>query len=147
MSTAAKPVKIEFQISQVANLWRKVHNRNSKQLGMSVSERRVLVAVNLHPGQAQSTIALYLDMEPQNLLRIIDKLEQGGYLERRASNNDRRIKTLHLLEKGEDVINKIYEINDEFRTHLLDGIPAEKITITKDTLDLLEKNLLSSGCL
>ena len=138
---------IEFQIAQVSNLWRKVQNRNNKKLGLTVSERRVLIAIDLNPAQAQSAIALFLDMEPQNLLRLIDSLEKGEYLERRASNQDRRVKTLHLLPAGKKMVSDIYSIADRFRGDFLDGIPPEKLTATTSALKTIEENLLTSGLL
>lgn len=138
---------IEFQIAQVSNLWRKVQNRNNKKLGLTVSERRVLIAIDQNPAQAQSAIALYLDMEPQNLLRLIDSLEKGEYLERQASSKDRRVKTLHLLPAGKKMVDDIYNIADRFRGDFLEGIPQETLSATTTALKSIEENLLTSGLL
>lgn len=146
-NNAAGPMKIEFQIAQVANLWRKIYSRNNRKLGLSVSERRVLVAIDLHPAQPQSAIALFLDMEPQNLLRLIDRLEKDDYIERRPDKKDRRVKTLHLLTKGKKMTKEIYRVHEKFRNEFIEGLTKEQLNTTEKTLKQIEQNLLSSSFL
>lgn len=143
MSNSGNPNLI-FQIDEVNNLLRKIHNRNNKKLGLTVSERRVLVAIDLNPAQAQSAIALFLDMEPQNLLRLIDSLEKGEYLERRPSQTDRRVKTLHLLPAGKEMVDNIYNIADKFRDDYLQGVCQESLAATASTLKVIKENLLAT---
>jgi DNA-binding MarR family transcriptional regulator len=145
MSESESENKIEFTISIVTNLWRRLYNRNARQFELSVSERRVLVAVDLMPNVSQSTIALYLDMEPQNLLRVIDRLEAGDYLERRSTPDDRRVKTLHLLAAGKKIIKDIYKFGNKFREVAFRDIPTDKLKQMELTLKNIEENLLTAN--
>ncbi len=48
-------------------------------------------------------IAVQLGCDASNVTAIVDKLESRGYVERRASDHDRRVKALVLTPQGEQI--------------------------------------------
>ena len=51
-------------------------------------------------GLTQNEIADRLGLEGASVVRLVDRLEREGYVERRAAS-DRRVKTIHTTPKGE----------------------------------------------
>lgn len=61
------------------------------------------------------------------MTRMLDTLQKDGLVERLADPADRRTKQLRLTKAGEDVLAAMFEIGDEMRTRLLDGLSEEKV--------------------
>lgn len=62
----------------------------------------------LHLGPLnQKTIAEKLLISKSNVVSIIDKLEQCGFVERQRSAEDRRIIFVHLTDHGQDIVKEI----------------------------------------
>lgn len=72
-----------------------------------------------------------------NITHVVDNLERDGMVERKRSNEDRRVVEVHLTQKGEEKISEVFPEFVDHLTNLLDGFPAEK----EETLTRLSKEL------
>jgi DNA-binding MarR family transcriptional regulator len=70
------------------------------ELGMRARELRTLVLVDRHPGLSQRELARRLEVDPGNLVALLDALDRAGLLTRRRDEGDRRRRTLRLTAKG-----------------------------------------------
>ena len=61
------------------------------------------------------------------MTRMLDTLEKDGLVERLADPADRRTKQLRLTEAGEAALAAMFEIADEMRGRLLEGLAPEKV--------------------
>ena len=79
--------------------------------------------LGLHPGQAlalrflepgeprpMSALAGLLRCDASNVTNIADRLESAGLVERRAAEQDRRVKTLVLTARGEAVRSRVADV-------------------------------------
>lgn len=64
---------------------------------------RVLAFLKLQPGIATKDLAYLLGIRQQSLNELLNRLEQGGYVERRPSEEDRRVMIVHLTDKGKEL--------------------------------------------
>lgn len=71
---------------------------------LSVPQFRTLVFVQFHRGIALSELAEHLALRPPTVTRIVDGLQARGLLDRGASGEDRRRKTLTLTPQGKAFI-------------------------------------------
>ncbi len=90
-----------FLITDCGRLQRTVFDRRVRALGLTRSQWLVLRRLDRNPGAAQSELADLLEVEKATAGRLIDKLEENGWVERRADPADRRIKRIHMTQKGE----------------------------------------------
>ena len=67
---------IEYQICHVGNLWRHLLGIKIKSLNIGVIEKRALFSIQSYPGLTQVQVANFLELEPQNLIRVLDSLEK-----------------------------------------------------------------------
>jgi len=103
----ARPVDerrtIGFLIADVARLMRSAFDRRVRRLGLTRSQWQVLSLLHRRPGLSQSELAEMLEVERATAGRMIDRLEQKGWLVRRRDPADRRAWRLHLTGEAEAV--------------------------------------------
>ncbi len=134
---------IEYLVCHVGLLWRRLLNSKIKSLGFSGTEKRVLFCIAHNPGLNQVQIATLLDLEPQNLMRSLDKLEKLQLIEKHASPNDRRIKCLSIKPEAKKIIAQIKAISDGIKPQILTGVDAKNIQLVTKQLAQMRENIIS----
>ena len=86
-----------------------------------------VLPIHFNPGMSQEQLARHVCLDKCNVTRHLNKLEEGGYVERRSSENDKRVSCVYPTEKLEDLVPTIREINREWTDYLLDGLPEEEV--------------------
>ena len=93
-----------FLLHDAARLLRKRFDQKARHLGLTRAQWQVLAHVARNEGLHQGALAEILELEPITLVRLIDRLEAAGMVERRAHATDRRLKLLHLTDKARPVL-------------------------------------------
>jgi MarR family transcriptional regulator, transcriptional regulator for hemolysin len=113
------------------------------QIPLSRSQCAVLVRVAGDEGMSQAALAHCLDIEPIALVRIIDRLEALGLVERRFNPRDRRVWMLYLTLAAEPVIMEIHRLSEAVDEVALAGVPEQIRDTLLDTLQRLKTNLVA----
>ena len=87
---------IGYVLSDVARLIRTVFDRRVRDIGLTRAQWLVLSRLYRRPGASQTELAEMLEIDRASAGRMIDRMEKGGWVERRADLVDRRVKRLHL---------------------------------------------------
>ena len=90
-----------YVVTDTARLLRTVFDRRVRGLGLTRAQCVVLARLKRRPGLSQSEIADLLEVEKATAGRLIDRLEDGGWVERRPDPKDRRVNRLHLTSHAE----------------------------------------------
>ena len=77
-------------------------------------------------GLSQQELASKLQIHPSRLVAILDNLEKREFVERRANPDDRRLYSLHLTEKGGEVLEGIGKVAREHQDALLSALNKEE---------------------
>src|SRR5258708_3573062 len=112
-----------FILHDVARFLRKRFEQNAKGLGLTRSQWQVLAFLAPNEGIHQGGLAEILEIEAITLVRILDKLEVRGFIERRQHPTDRRIWLLYLTEAAHPVLARMREVGEVTRAEALSGIP------------------------
>ena len=64
---------------------------------------RILAMLKIQPEIATKELAYLLGIRQQSLNELLNKLEKNGYVERKPSEDDKRVMIVHLTEKGKQV--------------------------------------------
>ena len=104
-----------FLLHDVARLLRKRFEQRARGLGLTRAQWQVLLYLALHEGIHQGGLADLLEMEPITLVRILDKLEARGLIERRRHATDRRIWLLFLQEAARPLLKTLRGVGDATR--------------------------------
>jgi DNA-binding MarR family transcriptional regulator len=94
----------------------------------------VLSVVEANPGQSQSDVAEFLGIERARFVRLLDRLEKRGLIERRSSPNDRRSHALHLTREGQRALKRIKLLAAEHEAQLAAKLGPEKRKILIEML-------------
>ena len=87
---------IGYVLSDLARLIRTVFDRRVRDIGMTRAQWLVLTRLYRRPGASQTELADMLESDRASAGRMIDRMEKGGWLERRADSVDRRVNRLFL---------------------------------------------------
>lgn len=138
------PFRIGFLIHDVSRLRRTHMDRIMKPLGLTRSQYWVIVNLTRHGGNGmvQTDLAKVMTVGKVTLGRLIDCLEESGYVERKADPIDRRAKRIHLSKKGKKVVKDIQQIAEKANANILHGISEEEIEYTEEVLARMKKRLL-----
>ena len=93
---------IGFLVHTVGRLLRKRLEQMAINTHLSAAQWRLLFWVAKEERTTQALLAEYLEIEPISVSRMLDRMEQGGWVERRADANDRRVRALFLTEQGRE---------------------------------------------
>jgi len=73
-------------------------------------------------GLKQSELAEQMEMQPITLTRLIDRLCDNGWIERRSDDADRRVNRLYLRKAARPLLGKLSGLRSELTATALDGI-------------------------
>lgn len=134
---------IGFLLKDVSRLWVRHFEQLAAQLGMTLSQAKVLLYLSRNEGTTQSRLAELSDTDRMTLVRILDRMESDGWLERRPDPSDRRAHRLHLKPGAESVLTEVTRLADKARAEALAGVSAEERALLLVALERIRGNLLS----
>jgi DNA-binding MarR family transcriptional regulator len=138
-------IRIGFLIHDVSRLRRTAFDQRMKPLDITRSQWWVLTGVSRHgdEGITQTELANVLSLGKVALGGLIDRLEDGGFVERRADPNDRRINCVYLTRKGNEVLEKMAKIGMDMNAKVMKGISLKRQHALAQTLHEMKDNLIS----
>jgi MarR family transcriptional regulator for hemolysin len=111
-----------------------------KQLGLTPSQWKIILALNLSDGLTQKELADKIYVDGSTLVPILDKMEQNGLIERKADSKDRRINRIFLTSKSESTVDSIILIVLQLRKMIYMGLSEDEINSARKTLDVMTRN-------
>ncbi len=132
---------IEFLLCDCALMWRKLYTKFTQDLNLVGLERRIILILFAHPLITQIDLAYRLEVDSQNLTRVLDRMEAKGTIEKQTSPSDRRAKCLQLTSDGKAIYKEILKIADKIRPDIFKGIKKTDIKIVEATLTLIKSNI------
>ncbi|HEY0580521.1 MAG TPA: MarR family transcriptional regulator [Candidatus Nitrosocosmicus sp.] len=113
-----------------------------KEIGITFGQWKIIITlVNNNDGLSQKEIADKLGLEGPTLIPIIDKLEKDGFVTRMADKNDRRNNRIFLNEKTINTLDLMINCGLRIKNMSMRDISEENVSITKDTLEKMWKNI------
>jgi len=131
---------LPFEIGETAHVLRKAFDRLAVGLGVTRAQWKVLFKLSRKPGLRQVELADLLELEPITLCRIVDRLEEGGLVERTRDPDDRRAWKLHVTAKAQPLIEKLHAVGAELVGEAFAGIDPKDIEITRKVLAEAREN-------
>ena len=141
MSRGSVEANFLFTLGEVTRLVRAHADKEARRFGITRAQWAVLVKVERHEGMKQSELAELLEMQPITLTRLIDKLCENDWLERRSDPADRRINRLYLRKAGRQLLGKLSGLRSELTTNALDGIHPADVHRLLAQLETIRENV------
>jgi MarR family transcriptional regulator, transcriptional regulator for hemolysin len=124
-----------FLLKDVSRLYVQRFEQRAGALGLTLPQCKALVHLAQGEGISQAQLSEATDLDPMTLVRILDRMETDGWLERRRDPADRRARRLYLTAKGRPLVDEIWNLVDLTRGEAFAGIPKQR---TEQLIALLE---------
>ena len=130
-----------FILNDVARLMRTTFDRRVKALGLTRSQWWVLNHLFRNDGVTQSELADILEVKKATLGRLLDRMEQKGWVRREGHAGDRRAKRVFLTEEVEPALKTMRTAAAEVRREAISGLSAAQQEQFVDALLAIKGNL------
>ena len=142
-SAADQPEQtLGFLLHDVARLLRKRFEQTARGLGLTRAQWQVLAHLAQKEGIQQSALADLIEIEPITLVRILDRLQAAGLIERRPHPRDRRIWLLYLTQKARPALLEMRKLGAQTRSEALLGVSEADRERLIAILSTMKTNLL-----
>ena len=109
-----------------------------RESGLLPPHYNYVIPICRNPGLSQEQLARRVYFDKYNVTRHLSKLEEGGYVERRPSESDKRVILVYPTQKMLDLLPQVRQCIEKWDAMLFDGLSAEELdqfdaTLTKIT--------------
>jgi MarR family transcriptional regulator, transcriptional regulator for hemolysin len=96
--------------------------QRARDLSLTLPQCKTLVRLEKNEGVSQARLAELADVDAMTMVRILDRMEADGLLERRADPGDRRARRLYLTAKAKPLLDEIWRLAEATRAETFAGI-------------------------
>ncbi len=126
-----------FLVHDTAQLMRRHVDRRARLHGMTRAQWAVLARLDRQPGLSQNELAHLIDVEPISIGRLVDRLEEGGFVQRSPDPADRRVWRLSLTDKATPILAEVAAFRVELNRTMSENIEPETLaTVTRGLRDI-----------
>ncbi|HVO87846.1 MAG TPA: MarR family transcriptional regulator [Casimicrobiaceae bacterium] len=115
--------------------------QRAREISLTLPQCRVLVQVDKNRGISQARLAALTDIDPMTMVRIIDRMEADGWLERRPDPDDRRARRLYLTRRARPLLDEIWRLAQLTFNEALAGVDQGDRARFMEVLDRVHGNL------
>ncbi len=136
-----------FTVGELARLIRAHADRQAARYGITRAQWAVLAKVERFEGLKQTELAEQMEMQPITLTRLVDRLCDNGWIERRDDETDRRVNRLYLRKAARPLLAKLGGLRSEITATALDGInpaDAQRLLIQLERIKENVRNAIQS---
>lgn len=124
------------QIYRVSTAWRREIDLRMRDFGLTEATWRPLLYLGrLGDRQRQTDLAAALMIEDASLVRLVDALERGGFVERIEDPDDRRSKRIVMTDTGRATYVQVAAVHTGLAENFLKGVPPAELAICSEVLD------------
>ena len=111
-------------ISRCGNMYR---NERLKGTDLGTSHHTYLFTVCRNPGISQEKLARMIYINKSNVTRNLAVLEKNGYIERRPSEQDKRVMLVYPTQKAQDTLPRLREIMRDWNDIVAADLTEEEL--------------------
>lgn len=137
------PVELNFlfTLAELQRLMRAYTDRQAARYGITRAQWAVLAKVQRTEGLKQSELADQMDLQPITLTRLVDRLCDNGWIERRSDDTDRRVNRLYLLKPARALLGKLSGLRSELTATAFDGISSADAQRLLAQIETIKENV------
>ncbi len=133
--------QLEFLLAEVVRLQMRVYNQRFRATGLKQSQVTALIHLDRIEELSQTELADRLGMRKAATGTLIEGLEDKGLLERRRSQEDRRLQLVSITDAGRQVVDEVDHMAEELGTEYRRGITRSERRQLVSVLQRLRDNL------
>ncbi|MFN3862878.1 MAG: MarR family winged helix-turn-helix transcriptional regulator [Erythrobacter sp.] len=137
-------IETGYRLADNSRQLRRLFDERVRSLGLTGPQARLLLSLERSPKENQAFYAERLEIEPITLTRIVDRLEEAGWIERQADPADRRARILHLTDKSRGIVTRLRTSVEGLFEDMLEGFTAEERALFAAMLERIALNLAAA---
>ena len=114
-------------------------NENLEPFGLKSCHASYLLEICRSPGISQDTLARRICINKSNIARQIVVLEEGGFVERRSSTEDKRVMELYPTEKTLELLPELRKVLSGWSRYLTQDFTEEEIELLAKMLSSMRE--------
>jgi len=143
MDRSDRFANLGFLLKDVSRLYARRFEERAHRLALTLPQCKALAYLSKNEGVSQKRLAELMEIDPMSLVRILDRMEADGWVQRRSDPEDRRARSLILTDKAKPVLDHIWRVAAETRAEVLEGLAHAERTALIELLEHLHTNLLA----
>ena len=132
-----------FLLKDVTRLYTRRFEERADRLSLTLPQCKALAYLSKNEGVSQKRLAELIEIDPMTLVRILDRMEADGWVQRRSDPDDRRARSLVLTEKAKPILDHIWQLAAETRAEALEGLSTPERNALAELLERVHENLLA----
>lgn len=141
MPKAERLGELNHLIIQVARAHRATAQAHLGKLGLHTGQEIILMQLFGQDGQSQTQLAERLVVQAPTVTKMLQRLEAGGFVERRGSSTDNRVTLVFLSRKGKSLEKPLQAIWLDLEKQASAGLNATERTQLAHLLERVRNNL------
>ena len=135
--------RLGFLLVDVAYLYAGRFEEHARGLSLTLHQCKALAVLANCEGVNQTRLAQTSDIDPASLVRILDRLEAGGWAQRRPDPQDRRAHLLTITESAKPVVQRIWHVVSKTNAEALNGLAIGDLPLLTELLARVHANLVA----
>jgi MarR family transcriptional regulator for hemolysin len=132
-----------FLLNDMAHLYTRRFEERARALTLTLKQCKALAVLACCEGLSQQHLAQVSEIDPAHLVRILDRLEEVDWAQRRSDPQDRRAHVVAITESAKPVVLRIWEILGDTNAEALKGLTGDELHLLTDLLERVHANLLA----
>ena len=122
-------------MNEIVRCGMQYRNDRLAPFGLKSSHASYLLEICRNPGISQDNLAKRICFNKSNIARQIAVLEEDGFVQRKASAEDKRVMELYPTEKTLELMPQIRQVLGDWRGYLMEGLTEEEIRVLDKALE------------
>ncbi|MGH8180121.1 MAG: MarR family winged helix-turn-helix transcriptional regulator [Steroidobacteraceae bacterium] len=135
--------QLGFLLKDTTRRYTRRFEERAQAYSLTLAQCRALLHLEHNEGVSQKRLSEVTELDPMTLVRILDRMEADGWVQRRFDPTDRRAHTLWLTPKSKPVLEHIARLITETRAETLHGLSNEERAKLIELLERVHANLSS----
>lgn len=134
--------KMDPLLAQVSRLHHHKARAMFESIGLYRGQPPALFALWDHDGLTHSELAAELDIKPQTVSKMVQRMEQNGFVVRKPDPNDQRVSHVYLTPVGIQVREALQKAIGSMEHDIFEGFSSTELEILYGFLIRIRDNLI-----
>lgn len=129
------------KLHKMARVYQRQLHIFAGEKGLSPGQPPVLMTLKMHNGCTQKELCQFIAIKPATLTDILQRMEKGGLIYRKADGKDQRALRVYLMEKGQRLLQEAIQIGERMEEECFRNFTPEERVQFLSFMDRIIQNL------
>ncbi len=130
-----------FLLKDVSRLYTRRFQVHAQGFPLTFPQCKALAVLSKNEGVSQKRLAELTEIDPMSLVRILDRMEADGFVQRSPDPDDRRARSLRITEKARPILEQIFALAAATRAEALAELTDAERTQLVELLERVHASL------